>query len=411
MTKLLITSFDLEIGGVERSLINMLKHFDYEHHQVDVMLYSHTGDLMSLLPDGVELLAESPAYRTFRMPIKQIFMSGHIRLGLTRLMAKGKVLFTRSAEKGYKQLQYMWRYALPFLPSHDKSYDVAISYLWPHYFVAEKVQADVKIAWIHTDFSTVDTDVAADMAMWQRYDHIIAVSEACRSAFVSKYPSLENRVQVIENITSPTLVRQLANEQPDTPIFTDDRFKLVTVARLSHAKGIDRAIQAFKQLQQSGYHNLAWYVVGYGGDEEQLKTMIRDNRLDDAFILLGKQVNPYPYMKAADLYVQPSRYEGKAVTVGEAQILGKPVLITNYPTASSQIEDGVDGVICEQSVAGIVHGIQRLYDDHTLRKRIAAQANQRDYTNGHELEKLYAMMKRRVTDADRRTGEYRRAGL
>ena len=51
-------------------------------------------------------------------------------------------------------------------------------------------------------------------------------------------------------------------------------------------------------------------------------------------------------MKACDLYVQPSRYEGKAVTVTEAKILAKPILITNYSTAESQIEDGIDGVIC-----------------------------------------------------------------
>ena len=74
--------------------------------------------------------------------------------------------------------------------------------------------------------------------------------------------------------------------------------------------------------------------------EEELKELIAQNNLEDSFILLGKKTNPYPYMKACDLYVQPSRYEGKAVTVTEAKILGKPILITNYPTARSQIEDG-----------------------------------------------------------------------
>ncbi|WP_144266702.1 glycosyltransferase, partial [Clostridioides difficile] len=119
----------------------------------------------------------------------------------------------------------------------------------------------------------------------------------------------------------------------------DDSFKLVSVARLSHAKGIDNAVKALKLLHDRGLTNIKWYVVGYGGDEEMIRNIIKENNLEDSFILLGKKINPYPYIEACDLYVQPSRYEGKAVTVTEAQILNKPVLITNYPTAKSQVRD------------------------------------------------------------------------
>ena len=69
--------------------------------------------------------------------------------------------------------------------------------------------------------------------------------------------------------------------------------------------------------------------------------------MEKHFVLAGKQMNPYPYIKACDIYVQPSRYEGKAVTVREAQILGKPVVITRFPTSSSQLEEGVDGIIIQ----------------------------------------------------------------
>lgn len=71
MKKILVSSFDLEIGGVERSLINMLNSFDYENYDVDLMLYSHTGELMHLIPNRVNLLKESDDYRTIRMPIHQ----------------------------------------------------------------------------------------------------------------------------------------------------------------------------------------------------------------------------------------------------------------------------------------------------------------------------------------------------
>ena len=391
MKNVLIASFDMEVGGVERSLVSLLNNFDYKNHQVDLMLYSHTGDFMNLIPKYPNLLEELKPYKTFRMTIAETIKSGKLLLGLARLRAKYDASKT-NGEAGYRQMQYMWKYALPFLPKLEKKYDIAISYLWPHYFVAEKVQATKKIAWIHTDFSTVDTDRTMDIQIWEKFDHIIAVSEECRNAFIKKYPTLEIKVLVMENITSPDLVRSLADEKVNNPMLQDSRFKLITVARLSHAKGIDNAVRALKLLKAKGYQDIVWYVVGYGGDEELIRTLIKENDLSDSFILLGKKLNPYPYMKAADLYVQPSRYEGKAVTVGEAQILGKPVLITNYPTAKSQINNEIDGLICELSVEGIVDGIIKLYLDHALRIILTNNCRDSSYYNDYELNKLYKLL-------------------
>ncbi|WNB92462.1 glycosyltransferase [Bacillus sp. NEB1478] len=392
MKKLLIASYDMEVGGVERSLISMLNNFDYNNHEVDLMLYSHTGDFMNLLPKQAKLLKESKAYKTVRMPIGKILQSGKLPIALARLLAKYKANLNQSAENGYKQLQYMWVYTLPFLPSLKKNYDMAISYLWPHYFVAEKVSAKTKIAWIHTDFSIVDTDEELDFKMWNKFDYIMAVSEECKNAFLSKYKALENKVLVIENITSPEFILNLAAEKVDSPIFQDSRFKIVTVARLSYAKGIDNAVKALKLLKQRGYDDIVWYVVGYGGDEGMLKELIKQNELEEQFILLGKQLNPYPVMKAADLYMQPSRYEGKAVTVGEAQILSKPVLITNYATANSQVKNGFDGSICEMSIEGIADGIERMYKDKEFRKKLSHNCLDTNYHNSHELQKLYELI-------------------
>src|SRR5699024_3062197 len=119
----------------ERSLISMLNNFDYNNYQVDLMLYSHTGEFMKLLPEEPRLLEENKTYRTFRLSIRQVFKMGNFPIGITRLIAKFQASFGRSSENGYKQMQYMWKYALPFLPKLKKEYDVAISYLWPHYFV------------------------------------------------------------------------------------------------------------------------------------------------------------------------------------------------------------------------------------------------------------------------------------
>lgn len=395
MRKVLIASFDMEVGGVERSLISMLNNFDYINNEVDLMLYSHTGDFMPMLNDKINLLDEINQYSTFRKSIGETIKQGNLILGLTRVLSKflakvnGKS--KNLSEYGIYQMQLMWKYALPFLPKLDKEYDIAISYLWPHYFVAEKVKAKRKIAWIHTDYSTIETDIDMDLKMWNKFDYIIAVSEDCKNAFLKKYPSLKEKVKVMENITSPNFIRKMTEEDIEEDIKKDDSFKLVSVARLSHAKGIDNAVKALKLLHDRGLTNIKWYVVGYGGDEEMIRKIIKENNLEDSFILLGKKINPYPYINAGDIYVQPSRYEGKAVTVGEAQILGKPVIITNYTTSKSQVRENIDGYICELSIEGIANGIEKLYKDKNLRTQLSDNCKKTNYSNSNELNNLYSI--------------------
>ncbi|WP_338449836.1 glycosyltransferase [Niallia oryzisoli] len=397
MKEVLIASFDMEVGGVERSLINMLESFDYGNYKVDLMLYRHQGDFMKLLPSKPNLLEEIPQYTTFRKSISETIKEGYIVLGLSRILAKVNTNYyhkrTKIAEPGYYQMQMMWRYTLPFLPKMEKEYDVAISYLWPHYFVAEKVKARKKIAWIHTDYSIIETDIEMDLKMWKKFDHIIAVSEACKNAFLAKYKDLESKVSVIENITSPEFIQKMSQEQLDNRMVNDKRFKLLTVARLSHAKGIDKAVKALRLLKDKGYTDISWYVVGYGGEEVKIKELIRQNNLDDNFILLGKKTNPYPFMKACDLYVQPSRYEGKAVTVTEAKILAKPIIVSNYSTAVSQIDNGEDGIICEDlSVESIAVEIEDLYKNEQLRNKFVDHNMTCNHSNVDELKKLYSLI-------------------
>lgn len=386
MKKILISSFDLEIGGVERSLINMLNSFDYENYDVDLMLYSHTGDFMNLLPNKVNLLKESEDYRTIRMPIASVFKNHKYKLGIGRLLARKK-----AKGNGIAQMQYMWKYCLPYLPKVEKKYDVAISFLWPHYCVTEKVDADIKIGWIHTDYTKIDTDVEMDMNMWQKLDYIVAVSEECKNAFLTKYPNINKEIFVIENITSPDVIKRLSCEKVDDFV-EDNNFNILSVGRYCEQKAFDNAIKALKILHDRGYKDIKWYIVGYGEDENLYRKLIKENNLEDSFILLGKKTNPYPYMKMCDLYAQPSRYEGKAVTVLEALILGKAVMITNYKTAKSQLRDGFDGYITDISIKGVADGIEKLYVDNELRLLLEKNCLNSDYSNENELNKLYKLI-------------------
>lgn len=394
--KILITSFDLAIGGVERSLIGLLNHIDYERYDVDLLLFKQEGEFLSFLPSGPNLLPEIPEYTTFRKSIPQLAKEGFVRIGLSRFFAKyisqvhGKI--KQIKEPGYLTIQYGWELANRFLPEINTEYDVAIGFLWPHHFIGEKVRAKKKIGWVHTDYSNIFINQKLEKRMWKKLDNIVAVSDDCSKTFLNQLPNLKTKMKVIENILSPRFVREQADL--DFPIEMkkiQGKTILVTVGRLSHAKGLDNAINACKKLIDSGYE-IKWYVVGYGPLEMELNHLIIELGLENDFFLLGKKSNPYPYIKHCDIYVQPSRYEGKSVTIREAQILGKPVIITNFPTAKSQADDGVDALITPQGIDGIVEGIRRVLDDEILKNKLIKNVKSRDYGNENEIQKLYSLI-------------------
>lgn len=393
--KILIVSWDLEIGGVERSLISMLSNFDYEKFDIDLYLHSHVGELMEQIPSKVRLLSEVPESTTFRMPIKSVFEKGFVKLGTLRTYSKLKSsifsFLTGKSEIAYYQGITTWKYASSFIPKIEGKYDVAISYSAQHDFCLHNVTANCKVAWIHTDYSTITIDAKADLAVWQQFDYIISISDACTEAFLKVHPSLKAKIVLVENITSPDYVRTMA-DKPIEHEFSKGTFNLVSVGRLCEAKAFDRAVEVLNVIHKKGVTNIKWYIVGDGGDKAKIQALIERFNLQDSFILLGSTTNPYPYMKAADLYVQPSRYEGKAVTISEAQILAKPILITNYATSASQIDDGVDGLICEQTVDDIADSIINLYNNQTLRNSLSSFCSKQSYNNTHELSKLYKLL-------------------
>ena len=395
MKKVLIVSFDMGIGGVERSLVNMLDNFDYKNYGVDLMLYRHQGEFLDMIPKEVNLLEEKEGYNSFGDPLDKVIKDGKYALASARIKAKlmstGTKLIKKIDEIGYYQDQLANKYSNKYLDSLEKEYDTAISYVWPHDMVAYKVNAKKKIAWIHTDYSTIYVDRKIDLELWNKFDYIVSISQDCTDAFVKMYPSLKEKIVLVENIRAPKFISKMANEKCEDMIDSED-IKLLTVGRLCNQKAIDNAIKAMKVLRDKGVNNVKWYVVGYGPDEAMLKELIKENKLEDRFFLLGKKTNPYPYMKKCDIYIQPSRYEGKAVTVIEAQMLGKPVLITNYPTAKSQIKHNVDGYITDLSVDGIVNGIEKLINDVNLRRKLEKNTKEFNYSNVEELEKLYEII-------------------
>lgn len=399
--KILVLIHYLELGGAEISLIGLLGAIDKSRYDIDLFVYSHQGELMNSIPDGVNLLPEIKKYSTIEKPMIEVLKMGYADIVIARLLAKWQAARYYRRAKSQKEnssiFHYLFRNVTPLLPDimPEVEYDLAIGFLSPFQILRDRVRAKKKIGWIHTDFNVLEINRKAELPVWDSCDLIASISPAITESFLKVFPSLEPKIVEIENILSPDFVRARAEEfDADVEMPRDDsRINLLSVGRFCTAKNYDNLPFICKHLVDSGI-DLRWYIIGFGGDEELIRRRIAEAGMEKYVIILGKRTNPYPYIKACDIYVQPSRYEGKSVTVREAQMLCKPVVVTAYPTASSQIRNGVDGAIVPMDNRGCAESIRAFIENRELRQRIVEYLKTHDFGNEAEVGKIYELIKR-----------------
>ena len=393
--RILITMTYMHIGGGERSLLGLLDTIDYTKYDVDLFLFSHEGAYMSMIPKVVNLLPEIRAYKALTTPLnklksidKKAYWKKKLAVTIARLMYALKGC--KCSENGVT----LWceRILVPGLPRiNDKEYDLGISFMAYHSVLRKKVNCKKKIGWFHSDYSKVNPLKYLDFRSWNALDKIVMVSDDCRRSFVSVYPSLSVKTIAVENI--------LPNQQiqAQSVLSCDETEHLCTVpyvlsvGRLCAAKSYTRAIEACAIIRQRGY-KIKRLVIGDGEDRSLMEQKIKRFNLQDYFILLGAITNPYPYIAKCAVFVQTSDYEGKSVAIREAQMLGRPVLITNYETANGQVENGVDGVIVDLSSDAVAEGIINLLENPLMCENISNACRLRDYSNASEIEKIYDMI-------------------
>lgn len=396
MKKILIVSHAMEIGGAEKALLGLLETIDTTQYQVDLFLLRHQGELLKDIPDNINLLSAISEYSDLAVPITNVLKKGHFRIAYGRFKAKraaGKRVLELGLEKNDVGLEYSHKFTAKYMPLISQTeYDVAISFLTPHYFVTEKVKAKKKIAWIHTDYSAVSVDKESQIDMWSRYDHIASISDKAAEAFISVFPTLKEKVITIQNILPQHYIERQTNAfSVENEMPNDGTIKLLSIGRFCFAKNFDNVPEICKLIREKGL-DVKWHLIGFGADEQLIKSKISEFHMEDHVIILGKKENPYPYIKACDLYVQPSRFEGRCVSVTEAQMLGKPVVITDYPTSSSQLEDGVDGVIVPLENERCAKSIAIVIQDKELQKSLIENVKEKDNSNKSEINKLYELI-------------------
>ena len=351
LRKVLILIDSLTCGGAEKSLISLLPLLDYSKVQVDVMLVERGGVFEQYVPKEVNVV-NFPLSRTLFFRMRQLWFSILLRMlrkrhgAEVRWMAMGNV---------YEKL--------------GKEYDVAIAYQqgFPTYYVAKKINAQRKYAWVNADLKCAGYNEIFNRKFYNLYDRVVPVSDVlCEMMGKTGYVDA-TKLFTVYDILNVDLIRRMSMEKVSH--LSDHTITIVTTGRLVPPKNYLLAVETAVLLRKEGI-DFVWYFVGEGSERGRIEETIKKHALDEQVKLVGMTPNPYPYMAMADVYVQTSSFEGFGLTLNEARILHRPVVSTNFPVVYNQIKDGENGLIAEMTPESVAEKIMRILKDDSLRDKL-----------------------------------------
>ncbi len=362
MLKICIVTRKMVLGGVERTLLSFLaalKEVRDDIH-IDLCLQQEGGDLYDLIPDWVCIR------RMYSVTKDQALY--HPLQALRKLMICARL---RIAHKPYAV--QCWISSAIYSPLPEE-YDIAISYHAPNtvpvFFVIDKIRAPQKILWLHGTMEENDGKNQVLFHYHEKFDQVVCVSKTVYDSFIKLHPAMAERTLVRYNLIDDNIIRHMAREGKK---FLKERFPIIlTIGRLSYQKGLDLAVEACARIVQEGY-KFKWYVCGEGDQRINLEEKIKAKCLEDVFILLGNQLNPYGYLATCDLYVQPSRFEGYCTATVEAKVLGKPVITTEVSGAREQFGENETGWIVPISSTALAKQISWCLDHMEEAEKIGAK--------------------------------------
>jgi glycosyltransferase involved in cell wall biosynthesis len=351
MKKILIVNNNLDMGGIQKSLINLLTELNGKY-DITLLLFSKSGALLQDLPKNVKVITPNGCYRMLGLTKNELKKYPFLFLLKAFLVKYTALSSRRSAMK-----------ILGLFQKKIRGYDAVISYshLFHHKyfgngcgeFVLDKTVCDKKICLIHCDYVNSGCLSELNNASYTEFDQIACCSDSVKARFLEGSGIDPEKASTLRNFFDLS-VTESAKKEPYT---YDDRFiNLVSVARLSKEKGIDRAIDA---LYQSGRTDIRYHVVGNGPQKSILENKIQAYGMENRVFLLGEQHNPYRYMIGADYLLVPSLNEAAPMVFDEAILLGTKVITTNTTSADEMI--GCEhGIVCENSTDGIVRTLMSI---------------------------------------------------
>lgn len=392
MKKIAIVNAEATIGGVESALVNMLQSFDYT--QYDVTLYTdvqnnpYAIDLPQELRQKIKVV-DTSEYTLRKRALRYLTSGAFLRLiRLCFAYLKAKRLDDEA-----RQLELVSK----GFPISDERYDCAIAYKMGFRstaFALFLLLSDIKVYWVHGMLTGAPGCNPIYKKWIESFDHLFAVSQSVIPMTLKEVPAAEDKIEVFLNIVDANAIRQkaaLGLEEAKAEMNDEESMKLLTVSRFNVKKNVRGIPYLCRRLRDKGIR-FHWYIIGYGSDEALIRGEIDRYSVGDCCTILGLKENPYPYLSECDVYIHPSWEEGRSVAVVEAQVLGKSVIITNYESAQSQLEDGVDGFIVPREADACADAIAQLLNNKPLLRQAAENTRAFDYENKKEMQKLYRLI-------------------
>lgn len=377
----------MKMGGTNKIGLSFMRELS-EYCDVTLILSERTGELLEELPDNIELIVDE--MRGFKDILFEDIRK--VRIGkIVRDMA-----YYIRVKCGRDNIDN-WKY---IVDRHglicDKEFDSAISY---HGQSPERllnllyrINAGKKVVWIHGENSFPEKKLRPMRKYYAMADHFFFVSNPTMESFERVFPFDRSKATVYYNPIEKERITALSDVACE-PEMAKDSFNILTVGRVSSEKGQDMIPPTVKKLLEKG-HNVRWYVIGDGNMLPSVKASAKALSVEDRVVFLGTRTNPYCYMKACDLYVQPSYTEGYSTTICEAGILGCAVVGTK-PSGGiyDQLTDGYDGLIVEATCEGLVSGIETLICDSALRESFKSRIVEKNFEGKGEIEKFLIILR------------------
>lgn len=384
--ELLFIIDSLACGGAEKSLVSLLPLIDFSKYDVDLLILDaqrdkHKGVFEKYVPAEVNVLDYHLFGKTIFEKIRKFFLharlSPQLKLNHRR---HGSEIYWRSAHFDHKCLK--------------KHYDVGIAYQQgiPTFFLAEKVKANKKLAWINVNIFADGYDIEYCNRFYKKMDGVVAVSNELYSLLGKELPWMKGRLRCIYDIVNQDVIRDMAKLASTEIDCNKSTIKIVTVGRLVDQKNYLLACESAKILADRGFA-FKWYFVGEGVMRKSIENRINELGLQQKVFLLGFKENPYPYMSQADIYVQTSSYEGFCLTLAEARILYRPIVSTNFDVVHDQIIDRENGLIADIAPESVADKIQELIENESLRNKIIQNLKKENNTTSTtEIQKFYSII-------------------
>ena len=355
--KIIFVTQALWIGGIETALVNLINKLDYNKYDVTCLITQNYLDMAERLTKNCKLVvADRQSLVTFTKPykFKKLFNILEEPQGATRfrrfIWHILNILFKALENhlySGYIKEQLK-----------DESFDTAVIYSDRVAEIAVKaINAKKFLMFYHHGAMRKEYH---DRYGYEKSEKIIAVSDNIAKELKTYRKKHANKIVVINNVIDIDSIIEKSKEPIEEGIFPSGCFNIVSCGRLSPVKGLNFAVEAIAKLVTECHTNINWYIVGGGPIEEEIKEQIATYKMDNHIFMLGMKNNPYPYIKKCDLFIQPSLFEGYSLSIMESKILGTPILST-HTAAGNQIENGVDGFLCETNEESVYKNILRLY--------------------------------------------------